>query len=177
MADSSTESRPYAIAAFKQAREENQIARWSEMLVLLEQVLGDATMKGMIANPRVNREQLAALIIDVCGDVLNDTAKNFVRLLSEYARLNSIGDIRAIFEQQRAELEGRSRVHVRSAYELDDAQRQTIQQSMAKRLGGEVELTVEVDETLIGGLVIRAGDTVIDGSLRGRLTQLGQSLS
>lgn len=176
MADTHTASRPYAIAAFKQAREENQVAAWSEMLGLLEQVISDPTMKGAIANPRVNREQLAALIIDVCGDVLSETGKNFVRLLSEYGRLHSVSDIRTIFEQQRAALEGRSRVHVRSAYELDEAQRQTIQQSMARRLGGEVDLTVEVDESLIGGLVIRAGDTVIDGTLRGRLMQLGQTL-
>jgi F-type H+-transporting ATPase subunit delta len=176
MADSSTESRPYAIAAFKQASEENQVSQWSDMLALLEQVVGDTTMKGAIANPRVNREQLAALIIDVCGDVLSDTGKNFVRLLAEYGRLHSVTEIRGIFEQQRAELEGRSRVHVRSAYELDDTQCEIIQQSMAKRLGGEVDLTVEVDDTLIGGLVIRAGDTVIDATLRGRLTQLRQTL-
>ena len=176
MADSSTQSRPYAIAAFKQASEENQVKQWSEMLALLEQVVGDATMKGAIANPRVNREQLAALIIDVCGDALSDTGKNFVRVLTEYGRLDSIPDVRAIYEQRRAELEGRSQVHVRSAYELDDAQRQTIAQSMAKRLGGEVDLTVEVDDSLIGGMVIRAGDSVIDGTLRGRLAQLGQTL-
>ena len=176
MADTSTASRPYAIAAFKQAREENQVSEWAEMLTLLEQVVNDATMKGAIANPRVNREQLAALIADICGDALSDTGKNFIRLLAEYGRLHSVADIRTIFEQQRAELEGRSRVHVRSAYELDDTQRQTIQQSMSRRLGGEVDLTVEVDESLIGGMVIRAGDTVIDGTLRGRLTQLGQTL-
>ncbi len=176
MADTSTASRPYAIAAFKQAREEKQVTEWSDMLTLLEQVVGDATMKGAIANPRVNREQLAALIIDICRDILSDTGKNFVRLLAEYGRLQSVAEVRAIFEQQRAELEGRSRVRVRSAYELDEAQRETIQQSMAKRLGGDVDLTVEVDESLIGGLVIHAGDTVIDGTLRGRLTQLGQTL-
>ncbi len=67
-------------------------------------------------------------------------------------------------------------MHVRSAYELDDTQRQVIQESMSKRLGREVDLSVEVDDSLIGGMVIRAGDTVIDGTLRGRLTQLGQSL-
>jgi len=176
MADSSTQSRPYAIAAFKQAVEEQQVIRWSEMLALLERVVDDATMKGAIANPRVNREQLAALIIDVCGDALSDTGRNFVRLLTEYGRLLGVAEIRSIFEQQRAGLEGRSRVHVRSAYELDDAQRQTIERSMAQRLGGEIELTVEVDESLIGGVVIRAGDTVIDGTLRGRLMQLGQTL-
>lgn len=176
MAGNSTQSRPYAIAAFKQAREEDQVTAWSQMLTLLEQVTDDATMKGAVANPRVNREQLAAFIIDVCGDALSDTARNFVRLLSEYGRLNSVGDIRAIFEQQRAELEGRSHVHVRSAYPLDDAQRDVIQQSMAKRLGAEVDITVEVDDSLIGGLVIRAGDTVIDGTLRGRLAQLRQTL-
>ncbi len=176
MADSSTASRPYAIAAFEQATEENQIAQWSDMLALLEQVVGDATMKGAISSPRVDREQLAALIIDVCGEVMNDTRKNFVRLLAEYGRLDGVPDIRAHFERRRADLEGRSQVLVRSAYELGEEQREVIKQAMAKRLGREVDLAVEVDDALIGGLVIRAGDSVIDATLRGRLTQLRQTL-
>ena len=102
MADSSTESRPYAIAAFKQAREEGQVDQWSQMLALLEQLVSDATMKGLIANPRVNNEQLVGLIADIAGDAMSGTGANFVRLLAEYGRLNGVADIREIFEQQRA---------------------------------------------------------------------------
>ena len=176
MAEDSTVSRPYAIAAFKQAVEEGEVGEWSEMLALLEQVVSDATMKGAIANPRVDREQLAALIIDVCGDSLSPTARNFVRLLAEYNRLSRLGQIRGIFEQERDKVEGRTRVVVRTAYELDDAQREAISESMAKRLGKDVDLSVEVDSSLIGGVLIKAGDTVIDASLRGRLSQLGRTL-
>ena len=176
MADSSTESRPYAIAAFKQAREEGQVDQWSQMLALLEQLVSDATMKGLIANPRVNNEQLVGLIADIADDAMSGTGANFVRLLAEYGRLNGVADIREIFEKQRATLEGMSHVQVTSAYEMDDSQQSSLQSAISKRLGTDVDLTVDVDSSLIGGVVIRAGDMVIDASLRGRLTQLGNTL-
>ena len=64
-----------------------------------------------------------------------------------------------------------------SAFELSGAQEKSIAESMSKRLGTEVDVSVTVDDALIGGVIIRAGDTVIDASLRGRLSQLGQSLT
>ena len=93
-----------------------------------------------------------------------------MRLLAEYGRLNGVADIRQIFEQQRATLEGLSHVTVTSAYEMDESQQNSLQSAISKRLGTEVDLTVDVDSSLIGGVVIRAGDTVIDASLRGRPT-------
>ena len=176
MAENSTVARPYAIAAFKQASEESQVKEWSDILALLAQLVSDPLLKGVIANPRVNQAQLVALLVDLGGDGMNESITNFVRLLAEYDRLHSLPEIRGIFDEERNKLEGRAHVHVRSAYELDEAQRTAISDSMAKRLGKAVEMSVEVDSSLIGGLLIRAGDTVIDATLRGRLTQLGQTL-
>ncbi len=177
MADNRTSARPYAIAAFKQATEEGRIAEWSDFLGLLAQITADPTMKGAIANPRANREQLVELILDVGGGEQTETERNFVRLLAEYHRLGGAREIHEIFEQQRNKVEGRSRIVVRSAYPLDESQSDSIRTAMSKRLGKDVEMTVEVDEALIGGVTIRAGDMVIDASLRGRLAQLGQSLT
>jgi F-type H+-transporting ATPase subunit delta len=176
MEDVSALARPYGLAAFKQAREEGKVDEWSEMLRLLVMIMQDPTMRGLIANPKVNDKQLADLVIDVAGDGLSQTGRNLVRILAENERLAEMSGIAAIFEQERDRLEGRSHVEVTSAFELSDEQRKSIGDSMSKRLGNEVDVSVTVDKSLIGGVIIRAGDTVIDASLRGRLNQLGQSI-
>lgn len=176
MQEESALARPYGLAAFKQARDEGKVDEWSDMLKLLVLIMKDATMRGLIANPSVDDEQLAGLIIEVAGEGLSKTGQNLVRILAENERLSEMEAIAAIFEQERDALEGRSHVNVTSAFELTDAQRGAIAESMSKRLGTEVDVSVNVDKSLIGGVIIRAGDTVIDASLRGRLSQLGQSL-
>ena len=176
MQEESALARPYGLAAFKQARDEGKVDEWSDMLGLLVLIMKDPTMRGLVANPNVDDEQLAGLIIEVAGDGLSKTGQNLVRILAENERLSEMEAIAAIFEQERDALEGRSHVSVTSAFELTDAQRSEIAESMSKRLGTKVDLSVNVDKSLIGGVIIRAGDTVIDASLRGRLSHLGQSL-
>lgn len=170
-------ARPYAIAAFKQAQDESKLSAWSDMLALLVTIVRDPTMLGLMANPRVSRAQLAALIIDVGGDAFSDTGKNFVRVLAEYGRLGLAPDIEQIFNKERSALEGRSQVSVKSAYELSKDQVQNIVKAMSERLGTDVNVSVDVDNSLIGGIVIRAGDLVIDASLRGRLGKLALDLT
>jgi F-type H+-transporting ATPase subunit delta len=176
MEDVSALARPYGLAAFKQAEEEGNTQQWSKMLKLLVQIVQDATMRGLIANPKVNDQQVADLIIDVGGDGLSKTAGNLVRVLAENERLGEMAGVAAIYEQERDRIEGRSHVDVTSAFTLTDMQQQSIADSMGKRLGTDIDISVSVDKALIGGVIIRAGDTVIDASLRGRLSQLGQSL-
>jgi F-type H+-transporting ATPase subunit delta len=170
-------ARPYAIAAFKQAQEESKLSQWSDMLASLVTIVRDPTMMGLTANPRVSRSQLAELIIDVGGDAFSNTGQNFVRVLAEYGRLGLVTDIEEIFNQERSALEGRSRVSVTSAYELSEDQVQNIVDAMSERLGTDVNVSVDVDNLLIGGVVIRAGDLVIDASLRGRLGKLALDLN
>ncbi len=177
MEDASALARPYGLAAFKQAQEEGRIREWGDMLQLLVQIMQDPTMKGLVANPKVNDEQLSALIIDVAGDGLSDTGRNLVRVMAENERLPEMAAVAAVFEEERDRVEGRSHVDVRSAFALSDAEQKSIVETMSKRLGTEVDLSVTVDDSLIGGVVIRAGDTVIDGSIRGRLRQLGQAIA
>lgn len=176
MAEVSTIARPYALAAFKQAKDEKKLGEWSEMIEALALIVSDPLMKGLIANPEVKRDQLAELIIDVGGKALSDTGKNFVRVLAERNRFKYLPEARRIFEQERAEFEGRSKVEVTSAFELNDDQKKNIISAMSKRLGTEVDLSVTVDDALIGGVVIRAGDLVIDASLRGRMSRLANTL-
>ena len=177
MAETGELARPYAVAAFKQADEEGKLGEWAEMLDLLAAVARDATVSGLVANPRVDRARLVELFIDVCGDRLSDTGRNFVKVVGEYGRFALLPDIAQRFAEERAAREGRNQVHVTSAFELSKSQRKNIVEAMEQRLGTRVTLDCEVDDSLIGGVVIRAGDLVIDASLRGRLGQLAQTLA
>jgi F-type H+-transporting ATPase subunit delta len=177
MEESGTIARPYALAAFEQAQEDGQVAEWAGMLESLEIIASDPTVKGLIANPKVDREAVAALVLDVAGDRLSPHGRNFVRLLGHNGRLDQLAAIRGIFEQEREALEGRGKIEVRSAYPLTPEEEGRIGEAMSKRLGVSVSLSVSVDPDLIGGVVVRAGDLVIDASLRGRLNQLRQALA
>lgn len=177
MEESGTIARPYALAAFEQAQHDGQVTEWARMLETLAVIAADPTVKGLIANPKVDNEAVTSLILDVAGDRLTDHGRNFLRLLGQNGRLGLVADIRGIFEQEREALEGRGHVEVRSAYPLTSEQESRIGDAMSKRLGVSVSLSVGVDPDLIGGVVLRAGDLVIDASLRGRLGQLRQALS
>ncbi len=177
MESNSKTARPYALAAFKQAEEEGQTGEWAGMLDLLVLVVSDPQMSGLLASPKVNSTQLAELILDVCGEELSPTAGNFVRILCTNRRLGAIKEIALAYHEIRARQEKRSDVVVTSAFEMSPAQQSAINGAMTQRLGSRVELRVEIDPSLIGGVVIRTGDTVIDASLRGRLEQLAQTVA
>ncbi len=175
--EKTTLARPYAEAAFEQAREEGELDAWSEVLQFLRAVVTDRTMAGIIADPRVEKSKLEKLLLGIGEPRLSKTQANFVRLLVHYRRLMLMPEIAAVFERLRAEEEGRSRVEVISAFELDAKYREAIAEAMSKRLKRKVDVSVRVDESLIGGVVIRVGDLVIDASLRGRLGQLSNALA
>ena len=177
MAETRELARPYAVAAFQHAEEEGGLGEWAEMLELLAAIARDPAMRGLITNPRVDRARLVELFIDVCGDRLSDTGRNFVKVVGQYGRLALLPDIAERFAEERAAREGRNQVHVTSAFKLSKPQRTNIVRAMEKRLGTKVTLDCVVDDSLIGGVVIRAGDLVIDASLRGRLEQLAQTLA
>ena len=176
MAESGELARPYAVAAFKQAEEEGRLGEWAGMLELLATVARDPMVSGLIANPGVDRARLVELFIDVCGDRLSDTGRNFVKVVGHYGRFALLPEVSRRFAEERATREGRNQVQVTSAFELSEAHRATIVAAMEQRLGTKIELDCTVDGSLIGGVVVRAGDLVIDASLRGRLGQLVQAL-
>jgi len=176
MAEKTTLARPYALAAFKVASEDDQLALWSEMLAFLAAVVEDATMKGIIADPRVEAEAQGKLIIEIAGGRLSERGQNFVKVLAENARLGLVPEIQAVYEEARAKAEKRQKVEVVSAYKLTVRFETMIADAMKKRLGCEVDVDSRIDRSLIGGVIIRAGDTVIDASLRGRLQGLASAL-
>lgn len=176
MAENTTIARPYAQAIFAIASESGELQGWSEVLSMAAQVASNEAMAAAIDNPDLTHGQVADIFIDVCGAGLNDTGKNMVRILAENDRLSLLPEIAQQFEVERASAEGTVQASVISAVNLSAAQKKEIATSLTKRLGREVSLECTTDESLLGGAIIRAGDVVIDGSVRTKLEKLGHQL-
>lgn len=177
MAEFTTIARPYAQAVFKLARERQTLAAWSGMLELAAHVAADPDMRKLLDNPRVTPAQLAELFADVCGERLDEDGRNLIRLLAEGRRLVVLPEIFGLFQQLKNDAEGAIKAQLITAFPATDAQKQTIAAALKRRFGREVQLEFITDPTLMGGAVVRAGDLVIDGSVRGKLTRLGTALS
>jgi F-type H+-transporting ATPase subunit delta len=176
MSELITVARPYAQAAFDLARETGALQGWSDSLAFAAAVAGDETMAEAVENPGLTVEQRAELFISVCADHLDDSGRNFIRLLAENGRLAALPEIADLYEKLRSEEEGSIEAKVVSAKPLDDAQQAAIIAALKKRFERDITLQCETDESLLGGAVIRAGDTVIDGSMRGRLEKFTTAL-
>ena len=176
MQEKTTIARPYAQAVFELAQESGNIEEWSSVLALLDQIVSDSQMRQLFNNPKVSHQQLQDLVIEIGGEALSVQAQNFVKILVAASRLQYAPQITQLFAEMRADAEGTVDVEVISAYEMDDAQQNSIAERISTRLGKKVKISSTVDQSLIGGAVIRAGDSVIDASVRGRLTELGNDL-
>ena len=176
MSDATEIARPYALAAFKQACEDQDFTVWSEMLELLALIAADPAMNKLLSHPRVSAEQLGDCFLTVAAGRLNNKGRNFVRVLANYRRLALCQYIVSIYAEERARYEKRSAVTVVSAYPMTFAEQRTIVDAMTHRLGNNVDLTIHIDRSLIGGVVIRFGDQIIDASLRGRLKKLSREM-
>jgi F-type H+-transporting ATPase subunit delta len=177
MAEAITVARPYAQAAFMFASSHHTLKEWSDMLALLAGIADDAGMHELIESPNVSIAQRADLFIKVGGERLNEKCANFVRVLADNGRLSLLPEIAALFEIQRRDAEGTIQAEMTSAFAATEAQQAEVVESLRKRLGREVELSCSIEPDLIGGAVIRAGDLVIDGSVRGKLERLGSALT
>ncbi|NNE36941.1 MAG: F0F1 ATP synthase subunit delta [Gammaproteobacteria bacterium] len=176
MQDNTTIARPYARAIFELAQADNNLQGWSDLLKLLSQVVVDPDMQEVISSPRVTSEQILEITSEVMGNRLDLLGRNFIKVLIDANRLRLVPYISDLFEKRRAEAEGRVDINVLTAYELEAQQSNQLSEVMGKRLGKKINISAMVDESLIGGIVIRAGDTVIDSSLRGRLNTLRNQL-
>ena len=177
MDDSITLARPYAQAAYRQAEREGAVDAWSEGIGLLAAVTGDPDLARLLADPRVPADRVTELVLDVCAGGLSATMANFVRVLGEGRRLALGPAIARRFEDERSRRAGRSAVEVVSAFALRPPQGERLAEAIGRRLGREVTLTTSVDASLLGGVVIRIGDSVIDASLAGRLRELEHELA
>jgi len=173
MADFTTAARPYAKAVFEIARDSGKFEDWSNRLAVLGAIVGHPDMQARLDAPNLTQDDAARMVETVASDVVNDSdSRNFVKLLAENNRMKLLGDIGGIYEDLRSEAEGEIEANVTSAFELTDAQRDKMAAALSKRLDRKVRIVSTVDESLIGGAIIRAGDLVIDGSVKGRLDKM-----
>lgn len=177
MAEALTVARPYAQAAFNFASEQGTLKEWSDMLGLLATIAEDAAMQDVIDSPHMTEQQLANLFISVGGEHLAENCANFIRVLATNRRLALLPEISTLYEIKRRDAEGSVQAELVSAFPATDAQQAEIIASLKKRLGRDVTLSCSTDATLLGGAIIRAGDLVIDGSVRGKLDRLGTALN
>jgi F-type H+-transporting ATPase subunit delta len=177
MAERATIARPYAKAAFQYARDANDFAGWSLALARAAEIVADPRVAALTKSPQWSAADVVGLITDVAGASLNAGMENFVRVLAENHRLLLLPEIAAHYEEFRSAVENTVDVEVVSAVKLDAAQADKLSAALAKRLKRNVRMKNSVDAALLGGAVLRAGDLVIDGSLKGRLERLATELT
>jgi F-type H+-transporting ATPase subunit delta len=177
VAERATIARPYAKAAFEYARDANAFAAWSQGLKTATEIVADPRVAALTTSPAVTTAELATLVTEVAGARLDAGMQNFVRVLAENHRLLLLPEISAHYEALRSAVENTMDVEVISAVPLDAAQKEKLSAALSKRLKRQVRMQNSVDPTLLGGAVVRAGDLVIDGSLKGRLERLTTDLT
>ncbi len=177
MSNDRTTARPYARAVFELAKENGQFEKWSDILVNLSAVVSDAQMQAVLDNPSITRDKKSSIIKEVGNDWMDDAAEKLVAELTRNGRLQALPAITEIYETLRREAEGILIANVVSAQSLNDDQQKKLKTSLKARLGRDITLNCEVDESLIGGAVIRAGDYVIDGSVKGRIEKLKSEMA
>lgn len=176
MAENLTIARPYAEAAFASADASGKLQAWSQALQRLAMVASDAQMHSAIGDPKIGPQELYGLVAAGSGDSLDAQAQNFVRVLIENDRLSLLPEISALFESLKNEREGVVEATIDSAFPLDDAALSQLVADLERRFKRKVRPQVNVDRDLIGGALIKVGDEVIDGSVRGRLQSMASAL-
>jgi F-type H+-transporting ATPase subunit delta len=177
MAERTTTARPYAKAIFALARTGNTLAATSASLIRAAEVVSDPRVHALLGSPHVTPAQLAEFVIGITGAGLDEYGRNFITLLAQNRRLGFLPEIAALFEQMKAEVENAVDVEVISATALSSDQEGRYAAALQKKLGRSVRLHTRVDGSLLGGAVLKAGDLVIDGSIKGRLERLATELT
>lgn len=177
MAEISTIARPYAVAAFKLAKEKNALAKWSDMLMLASAVSSDAQLNAVIQDPKVDSGVLQDAFLKICGRKLDKHGQNLIKTLVEYGRLSILPAISSAFEELKADDEGLVDAKIVAAVKPTAAVTKEIVKKLEAKFGKKVSAEVIVDPEIIGGMKIIVGDSVIDASVKGQLQNLAYSLT
>ncbi|MCL7461430.1 F0F1 ATP synthase subunit delta [Pseudomonas sp. NW5] len=176
MATINTLARPYAKAAFEHACAVAQTDAWVNMLALAASFVESPEVTAQLRNPALTTARKCAFVAELCAERIDESFRNFLVALSENDRLELLPTVREQFDALKAEADRALEVQIETAHELNAEQLQTLAAALSKRLDRTVQPTPIVNPALIGGLIIRAGDLVIDGSVRGKLNQLAEAL-
>jgi len=172
-----TVARPYARAAFSSALgEEGGLPKWSRMLGLLAAVVSHEKVREALDNPALSSAGEAGILIDVLDDELTKGCRNFVHVLAEYGRVSLLPQIWVLYELQKAHHEKTMDVEVVSAFDVTEEEERQLIDSLKRKLQRDINLDARIEKSLLGGVIIRAEDTVIDNSVRGKLEKLSRAL-
>lgn len=175
MSELTTVARPYAKAAFDFAVEGKDIAKWQEMLVFAAEVAKNDDVRNLLSGAMAP-EKLGNLFVSICEEQLNTQGQNFLKVLAENNRLSALPAIATQFTAFKADYDKEIDVDVTSAVELSTEQVAKISAALEKRLARKVKLICNVNPALVAGVIIKAGDTVIDGSVNSKLNRLSDAL-
>ena len=175
MSELTNVARPYAKAAFDYAVEQNALAAWADMLFFAAEVVKNPVVAERLQS-NAAAETLADFIIQICGEQLNGAGQNLVKVMAENKRLTALPAVLDSYLLLKAEHEKEATVDVVSATVLSAEQQDKLIAALSQRLARKVKLNCSVDPTIVGGMLIKAGDMVIDGSVRGKLDRLATAL-
>ena len=176
MAEISTIARPYAVAIFNLAKEEKTLSEWSDMLSLMSGIIKNEDINSFINDSKVLDTDREKLILNICGDKINVSGQNLIKLLVEYKRLSILSEITILFEELKAKDEGVIEAEIIMADQPDKKMVENLLKSLEKRFNKKIEGKVVIDKSIVGGTKIIVGDTVIDASVRGQLDNLAYTL-
>jgi F-type H+-transporting ATPase subunit delta len=176
MAQLTTLARPYAKAVFDAAKEQNAVDQWDQALAFAGLVAADQEVANILANPGLSEQRKAELFADCFEEPLPEALRNFLLILAENKRLALLPEVATLFSLYRADIERTVKLAVNTAFELSADEQQKLIKALSEKLERKVELETAVDQSLIGGVVVRTGDLVIDASVRGKLARMAKAL-
>jgi F-type H+-transporting ATPase subunit delta len=176
MSNNITVARPYAKAAFARALQTHTLNKWLKLLQVAAAVVHDARVAVFLQNPRFSQDEHLQCLLNACGDLLLEEGRNFFALLALRRRLNRLPEIVELFHAYCIEHEKTAQVQIISASPLSEAEKQRLIQALKGRLKREITLECQIDDTLLGGLIIKTGDWVMDDSIRSKLMRLSTAL-
>jgi len=177
MAELSTLARPYAKAVFEYAVAAGDLETLSTQLSLASAIAQTGKVVEVLSSPSLTTKQQAEAFLAVCGDELSAPVQNFIKVLAENKRISLLPEIVSLFDQFKSNREKSVDVEVATVFELEESMKQTLSAALSKKLERDVNLQTTIDKELIGGVVIRAADIVIDSSIRGRLAKLAETMN
>ncbi|MEO0442425.1 MAG: F0F1 ATP synthase subunit delta [Pseudomonadota bacterium] len=176
MAELTTLARPYAKAAFEYAHSAKVLEQWSASLSTLATVVANQSVSKLLSSPEKTAEQKSHLLTEICGDEIDSKSTAFIKVLAENNRLGLLPTIYNQYEVLKSRQQKFSEVEVTSAFALSDDTETAITDKLKTMLNNDVSLSTKIDKSILGGVIVRAGDTVIDGSVKGRLRKLAENL-
>ncbi len=178
MAELATLARPYANAAYELAKQSDRVDSWSAALTLLVEAGRTPEIRELIGSQVVAHVQKSHTLNDLLVESnAPEEVKRFVSVLAENHRLGLLADIATLFEARKAEDSKILDVTITSAVPLSGEQEAMFEAALRKRFDRDVSVTTELDPSLMGGAFIRAGDAVVDGSVRGKLAKMQEALT